>query len=48
MSEGRKRHAVHNDGVPIAGKPQQFSQLRPGEIPAGGLVREDPVQDLAV
>lgn len=44
---GEPVHAVHNHCVPVAGKPQEFSKLRPGRVPAGGLVREDTVQDLA-
>jgi hypothetical protein len=38
---------MHHDGVPISGEPQQVPELRPGSVPAGGLVRENPVQDLA-
>lgn len=38
-------HAVHNYGVTVSGEPQQFRQLRPGSIPAGGFIREDPVQN---
>ncbi len=39
---------LKNEYSPVAGEPQQFSQLRPGGIPAGGLVSEDPVQNLTV
>jgi hypothetical protein len=40
-------HAVHHD-VPVAGETQQFSQPRPGSVPAGGLICKDPVQNLDV
>jgi hypothetical protein len=38
---------VHNDGVPVAGESQQFRELWPGRVPARGLVREDPFENLA-
>jgi hypothetical protein len=41
-------HAVHDGGVPVPGEAQEFGQLWSGRVPAGGLVREDRVQDLAV
>jgi hypothetical protein len=31
----------------FAGEPQQFGEPWPGGVPAGGFVREDPVQNLA-
>ncbi|GGH10071.1 hypothetical protein GCM10011577_38780 [Pseudarthrobacter polychromogenes] len=37
-----------NNRVAVADEPEQFGQLRPCGVPAGGLVREDPVQDLAL
>ena len=45
---GEPVHAVHNHGVPVAGEPQQLGQLWPGGVSAGGVVREDPVQNLAI
>ena len=44
---GQPVHAVHHDGVPVTGEPQQLCQLWSGRVPARGLVREDPIQDLA-
>jgi hypothetical protein len=44
---GEPVHAVHDDGVPVTGEPQQLSKLRPGRVPARGFVHEDPVQNLA-
>jgi hypothetical protein len=44
---GEPVHAVNDHGDPFAGEPEQFSQLWPGGVPAGGLVYEDPVQNLA-
>jgi hypothetical protein len=32
---------------PSWAEPQQFPELRPGAVPARGLVRENPVQSLA-
>jgi hypothetical protein len=40
---GEPVHAVHEHCVPVAGEPQQFRELSPGCVSAGGLVREpDP------
>jgi hypothetical protein len=33
---------------PVADEPQQLRQLRPGDVPAGSLVGENPVQDLTL
>jgi hypothetical protein len=44
---GERVHAVHDHGVPVAGEPQQFRELWSCGVPAGGLVREDSVQNLA-
>lgn len=44
---GESVHVVHNHRVPVAGEPQQLGQLRPVCVPAGGLVREYAVQNLA-
>lgn len=44
---GEPVHAVHDHGGSVAGEPQQFRELWAGRVPAGGLVREDPVQNLA-
>ena len=30
-------HAVHHDGVPVTGEPQQLRELRSGRVPARGL-----------
>lgn len=38
---------MNHYSVAIPGEPQQFCQLWPGGVPAGGLVREHPVQKLA-
>jgi hypothetical protein len=35
-------------GIAVAGEPQQFGQLRSVGIPAGRLVREDPIQNQPV
>jgi hypothetical protein len=45
---GEPVHAVHDDGVPVTGEEQQLRQFRPGSVPARGLIRKDPVQNLAV
>ena len=45
---GEPVHAVHHDSVPVTGETQQFFQLRSGGVPAGSLVREDPVQHQSV
>lgn len=43
----RKRDNRGMECVLIAVEPQQFRELQPGGVPAGGLVCEDPVQNLA-
>jgi hypothetical protein len=42
---GEPVHAVDHNSVAIPGEPQQLRKLRSGSVPAGGLVREDPVQN---
>ncbi|MET4590698.1 hypothetical protein ABIA70_002303 [Arthrobacter sp. 754] len=44
---GQSVHAVHDDCVAVAGKPQQFRELRPCGVPSEGFIGEDPVQNLA-
>lgn len=39
---------MYHHGVPVAGEPQQFRELWPRGVSAGGRVREDPVQNLEV
>ena len=43
---GEVVHAVHHDGVPVSGEPQELRKFRSGGVPTRGLVRED--QDLAI
>jgi hypothetical protein len=39
---------VHQDRVPVTGETEEFGQLGPRHIPAGGLVGEHPVKDQAL
>jgi hypothetical protein len=45
---GEPIHAVHHHCVPVTCDAQQLGQFRSGRVPARGLVREDPLQNLAV
>ncbi len=39
----RPVHAVHGEGVSVAGELEQLIELRPFRVPAGGFIGKDPI-----